>query len=143
MKKWIFGIVIGVMLIVTPIGCDEEQLRTVDRVVSDVNSVSTGARAVLETPAGQAVPADIRLMIELALGLVSAGTIGWQKWRSGIMTKTTKAIVRGVEQTAPAGNPDPDVRTNNLVKMNIQQQMIKAGVFDQGNRIVDRLKGVS
>lgn len=133
--------IICAALIVTPIGCDEEQIRTVDRIVSDVNSVSTGARAVLQSPAGQAVPSDIRLMIELALGLVSAGTIGWQKWRSVIMTKTTKAIVRGVEKTAPAGNPD--VQTNNLVKMNIQQQMIKAGVFDQGNKIVDKLKGVS
>jgi len=128
-------LILGVLALVT-FSCDEEQLRQADRIVGDVNQVSTGARAVLESPAGKMVPDQARLLIELALGLVGAGAITYQKWRSGIMAKTTKAIVKGVEKVDRAGQDNPV----NPIKDSIGYEMRQAGIYDAGNKIVDRLK---
>lgn len=55
------------------------------------------------------------------------------------MTKTTRAIVRGIERTDKAhreANPNPAAD----VKASIGVQMEAAGIKSAGNKIVERLK---
>lgn len=116
-------------------GCDERQLERADRIVSDANDLVTTGQVIMDSPAGQFLPPDIRLYGTVGLALASLGVNGWQKVRSVLMTKTTKAIVKGIEAAdKPKSNP------MSAVKSSIKAEMEHAGVYDKGNQLVDRLK---
>jgi hypothetical protein len=113
---------------------------TVDNVAATVGSVAVAGKAVLDSPAGQLVPPDMRLYGSLALSLLMGGTAAYKNWRLAQMGKATKAIVRGIEaaEAQPRGattdNPDKSV------KPAIAAEMRKLGVYDAGNKLVGRLK---
>jgi len=116
-------------------GCTEKQLERTDRIGGDINNVAAGGRAVLESPAGSAIPEPARSIVELVLGLASVGVITYQKWRSGIMKKTLTAVVKGIE-----GADQSKENPVNSIKASIQNKMIEARVFDQANKLVDKIK---
>jgi len=69
--------------------------------------------------------------------LVSGLVLTWQELRNRNMKKTTRAIVKGIENTA---NPD---KATSEVKANIADEMRKQGgdkFYAKANKIVDRLK---
>jgi len=117
-------------------GCEEEQWAAADRIVTDANAWAGQGRQVLQSPAGQTLPPDIRLYGTLATSLILGGAAAYKQWRLSQMSKTTKAIVRGIE----AAEKEITVNPTNPVKAAIAVEMRKAGVFDAGNKIVDRLK---
>jgi len=126
----IVGLSIG-----TNLGCDEF-LQKGDEIIHDVNDVAASARVLLDSPAGQLIPPDLKLYGLLGIGLANGLIIGWEEWRNRQMKKTAKAIVKGIEQL---DNPDKA----NEIKANITNQMIKQGgqkFYDRANKIVDRLK---
>ena len=116
--------------------CNEELLESADRAVADANNIAAGIKVVLESPAGPMIPPDWRLYGSLAVLLTSAAANGYQKWRGSQMTKTTKAIVKGIEAAEKEMTPNP----TDLVKQEIANEMRAAKVYDVGNEIVDRLK---
>ena len=130
-------IVLQVGLLFT--SCTDQQLK-------DANSVVTGADRFLKGPAGQAIPPDLKYYGGLAVLIGSAAVNVLQKIKGDTMKKTTKAIVRGVEYAGRSversGNPAPKARgtVQSCVKASIAKEMIKAGVFVKGNRIVDSFK---
>jgi len=136
MKNWNQIVSIIFLLFLFSAGC-EEWLQQGDKIIQDANSVAAGARAVLDSPAGQLIPPNIKLYGLLGIGLVNAIVIGWQEWRNRTMKKVTKAIVKGIEFS---GNPD---KATNDLKSNIADEMMKQGgqrFYDQANKIVDKLK---
>ena len=116
-------------------GCD-----ALDQYVTDANTVATVAKTVLETPAAQALPPPVGLYGALATTLVTGGAAAYKQWRLSQMSKTTKAIVRGIEAaeqptaTEAPGNPHSQVKTAIAIEMR------KLGVYDVGNKLVDRFK---
>jgi len=116
--------------------CNERQLDRTDQIVADANSLVTIGGAILESPGARVIPPDWRLYGSLAVLLGSALTNGYQKWRGSQMTKTTKAIVKGIEKAEKAAQGNPIAP----VKMAIAKEMRAARVFDVGNKIVARLK---
>jgi len=117
-------------------GCNEKQIKKVDVIVGDVNDIVAGVEAALESPAGDLLPPDYRLYAAAGVALASIAINSWQKVRSTLMTKTTKAIVKGIEANEKQKKPNP----TNHVKEAIRCQMIDAGIYDRGNRLVDRMK---
>jgi len=129
-------LIIPVTIIILLVGC-EGFYTTGDEIVQDANAVAVGARAVLESPAGQLIPPDIKLYGLLGIGLINAIVIGWEEWRNSTMKRTTRAIVKGIEKTS---NPD---KTAAEIKSNIAEEMLKQGgdrFYARANKIVDRLK---
>lgn len=129
MSKWICIVIMSAVLF---IGCEAG-----DEVIRDVNEVATGVRAVLESPAGQMIPPDWKLYGAVAVALANGIVIGWEELRNRTMKKTTKAIVKGIENT---GNPE---KSTSEVKSNIAEEMIKQGgerFYAKANKIVDNLK---
>lgn len=126
-------VALAMLAIMTFAGCLEA-----DKAVQDVNTVATTAKTILDSPAGQFIPPDIRFYATLALGLLAGGTAAFKQWRLKQMSKTTKAIVRGVERAVGgfAGNADNPLP----VKSTIAAEMRKLGIYDAGNKLVDRLK---
>jgi len=59
-----------------------------------------------------------------------------QKRKGDLMTKTTKAIVKGVEAAENEQKPNP----TNPVKAAIAKQMIQAGIYSNADDLVNRLK---
>ena len=133
MNFWLKSIIIVTVL---TIGCEEQQLERVDKVVTDANSVVTAGEAMLQSPAGALLPPDLRLYGTVALALASIAVNSWQKVRMTLMKKTTKAIVKGIEAAEQVEKPNP----TNPVKAAIGDQMRAAGIYDKGNEIVDLLK---
>ena len=123
-------------LVSTIAGCNEDQLVMADRIVTDANAWADQGRLVLHSPAGQTLPPDVRLYGTLATALVMGGAAAYEKWRLSQMSRTTKAIVKGIE----SAEKEITVNPTNPVKAAIALEMRKAGVFDVGNKIVDRLK---
>ena len=135
MIKWITTIV--TLSVILLIACSEQQLHQVDELMQDVNNIAAGAQAVLQSPAGQALPPDWKLYGVLGVGLLNGLVITWEEWRNRVMKKTTKAIVKGIEQT---GNPE---KATSEVKSNIKDAMLAQGgekFYARANKIVDRLK---
>ena len=118
-------------------GC-EDFLTSGDAIIQDANDLAGGARAVLDSPAGQLIPPDLKLYGLLGIGLINAVVIGWEEWRNRTMKKTTRAIVKGIEQKR--GNPDKIITE---IKADIAEEMRKQGgdrFYARANKIVDRLK---
>lgn len=133
-KKYMITIPIFILILFA--GCDEFWQKG-DEIVTDANAVAGGARAVLESPAGQLIPPNIKLYGFLGIGLINGVVIAWEEWRNRTMKKTTKAIVKGIENT---GNPD---KVTSEVKSNIAAEMRREGgdrFYARANKIVDRLK---
>ncbi len=133
MKRLLYVTVL--LLIVS--GCDEFWQKG-DAIVQDVNDAAAGARVLLESPAGQLIPPDLKVYGLIAISLINAGVIGWEEMRAKQMKKITKAIVRGLEN--PRGNPD---KVNAEIKSDIKDEMLKQGgdkFYAKANKIVDRLK---
>ena len=136
--KWMIPcmITIPIAVVIMLTGCDEFW-RKGDEIVRDVNAVAGGAQAVLDSPAGLLIPADLKLYGLLGIGLINGIVLGWEEWRNRMLKKTTKAIVKGVENT---GNPD---KATSEVKSNIAGEMKRAGgdrFYAKANKIVDKLK---
>ena len=129
------GAGIGILIVV---GCQEADRIIADRIIADVNSVASSGQMILESPAGQLVPPDVRLYAALGLNLIMAGAAAYEKWRLHQMTKTAKAIVQGIEtaEKQQQGDSNPE----NPTKTAIATEMRKAHIYDAGNRLVDRLK---
>jgi len=133
MKKVIYLLILALL----PLAGCEDFWRQGDAIVQDVNDIASGARAVLESPAGQLIPPDLRLYVFLGIGLINAAVITWEELRNRTMKKTTKAIVKGIENTA---NPD---KATSEVKANIANEMRNQGgdkFYAKANKIVDKLK---
>jgi len=141
MKKLIFVTILSAALFLT--SCDERSLQKVDRFVRDVNNVAAGAEAVIESPAGHAIPPDYRLIGLLILQLINGGVITWEEWRNNNMKKTTKSIVRGIEKS-DTNNPQLSQQDSIAnVKDNIRSEMIAQGghkFFVRADKIIDNLK---
>jgi len=120
----------------TNFGCNEEQLKEIDQTVADANSIADAVSAALQSPAGALLPPGFQLYGAAGIALVSIALNSWQKVRSILMTKTTKAIVKGIEAAEKGNKPNP----TNHIKDAIRTEMILAGVYDSGNQLVDRLK---
>lgn len=119
----------------TNFGCELQQLERMDRIVSDANDLVAAGGAMLGSPAGALIPPDIRLYGAAGLAIASVVLNSWQKIRGNLMKKTTKAIVRGIEiADKPRSNP------MSAVKSSIKTEMELAGVYDRGNRLIDRIK---
>lgn len=136
-KVWktnIFWIV--VIMVACFVGCDEFWQKG-DEIIQDVDDVAGGARALLESPAGQMIPPNLKLYGALVVALANGLVITWQGFRNRNMKKTTKAIVKGIENTS-----SPDKATSE-VKSNIAEEMRRQGgdkFYAKANKIVDQLK---
>lgn len=129
-------VALALLAILTFAGCLEA-----DEAVQDVNIVATTAKTILDSPAGQFVPPDIRLYGSLAISAIIAGAAGYKQWRLAQMGKTMKAIIRGIEtaEQQPDGKPASNPAAS-PVKVAIGAEMRKLGIYDAGNKLVDRLK---
>ena len=127
---WV-GVGMGIGLVILA-GCE-----AMDRFVTDANNVASTTKTVLDSPAGQALPPPIGLYGGIATTLVMAGAATYKQWRLSQMSKTTKAIVRGVETAHWKSMAE---EAENPTKTAIAVEMRKLGVYDAGNKIVDRLK---
>jgi len=126
----------AILTLLTLSGC-EAFWQTGDAIVRDVNDISGTARALLDSPAGLMIPPSIRLYGEIGVMLASGLILAWQELRNRNMKKTTKAIVKGIEQT---DNPD---KATSEVKANIADCMRREGgdrFYAKANKIVDKLK---
>ena len=123
-------------LILFSTGCDETQLSQADRIVTDANNIVAAVGGVMQSPAGALLPPGLQLYGAAGIALVSIALNSWQKVRANLMTKTTKAIVKGIEASEKETKPNP----TNPIKSAIRQEMIKAGIYDLGNQLVDQLK---
>ena len=125
-----------IVLMFAAIGCDETQLRQADRIVTDANSVVTAVGGVMQSPAGALLPPGLQLYGAAGIAIASIALNSWQKVRANLMTKTTKAIVNGIESAGKETKPNQ----TNPVKVAIRAEMITAGIYDKGNQLVDQLK---
>lgn len=128
---WVFaGMGIGLVILA---GCE-----ALDRFVTDANNVASTTKIILDSPAGQALPPPVGLYGGIATTLIMGGAAAYKQWRLSQMSKTTKAIVRGIEASGkPAGE---EAGNPSQVKAAIAVEMRKLGVYDAGNKLVDRLK---
>ena len=138
-ERWKRNVLWIAMIVVICIAGCEDFWQKGDAIVQDVNNIAGGARAVLESPAGQLIPPDLKVYGLLGIALINAGVIGWEELRNRTMKKTTKAIVQGIEKTS---NPDLAL-ANTEVKSNIANEMRRMGgdkFYAKANKIVDKLK---
>ena len=134
MRKAIFlAVLISAMF---GIGCAEQQLERMDRIVADVNDISATGMVLLQSPAARLLPPDAQLYGAVAVAMASIIVNGWQQIRGNLMKKTTKAIVKGIEAS------ENQVKTNpsNPVKVAIGEQLRAAGIYDQGDKLIRELK---
>lgn len=135
MKKVIF---FNILIVALLLGC-EDVLQKGDEIVRGLDAAAGGTQAVLESPAGQMIPPDLKLYGLLGIGLANGLVIAWEEWRNKQMKKTTRAIVKGIDRTS---NPDLAL-ANTEVKANIADEMRRQGgdkFYARANKIVDRLK---
>jgi len=74
----------------------------------------------------------------IAAIIASLGFNVYQKYKGGVMKKTMKAIVKGIDNVDRRENPKPEITA--AIKKSIGSEMRIAGIFDRGNVIVDQLK---
>lgn len=133
-RLWYVTIILIVLSISS--SCTEEQMQQVDKAAETTKKVTVEGEKILESPTGQYVPPDIKFIVVLAGALASGLANAWQEWRLKTMTKTTKAIVKGIEKST-----DPEAgHSTDEIKNAIADEMKAAKVYDRGNKIVDRLK---
>jgi len=133
-KVRLFAVIVFTLFAVT--GCNETQLRQADQVVADANNIVSAVGGVVYSPAGALLPPGFQLYAAAGIAIASIALNSWQKVRANLMTKTTKAIVNGIESAGKETKPNP----TNPVKVAIRAEMITAGIYDKGNQLVDQLK---
>ena len=136
---WV-GVGMGLAVFVIAIASHLAGCLEMDEAVQDVNTIAAAAKTALESPAGQLAPPDVRLYAALGLNLLMAGTTAYKQWRLSQMSKTTKAIVRGIEAAEQPAAAEASGNPNSPVKTAIAAEMRKLGVYDVGNKLVDRFK---
>lgn len=130
-RYWLVLAICFIPLTALDIGCTEQQREQVDRIVADVNTLSQTGQEILESPAGQSLPPDIRLYGALAALLGTTASTAWQKWRRSQETKVVKSIVQGLENSGQSGKE---------CKPNIAKAMKDNNVTIPGRILVDKLK---
>lgn len=130
---WVASLAAGLAWLAS---CNEEQIARADQVAAGVGTAVTTGQQLLESPTGQVLPPDWRLYGSIAVAVGSIAVGAYEKWRLTVMTKTTKAIVKGIEKAEERLAVNP----TNPVKECIGKEMRSAGIYDQGNRLVDQLK---
>ncbi len=128
---------VTVLLLIVLAGCDEFWQKG-DKIIQDVNAVAGGAETLLDSPAGLMIPPEWKIYGALGVALANGLVITWQELRNRTMKKTTRAIVRGLEN--PRGNPN---KVNAEIKSDIKDEMLKQGgdkFYAKANKIVDQLK---
>lgn len=111
-----------------------------DKIEGDINNTvllrqgAQAAKDVVEIVADG--PGTATQYGAIAAIIASLGFNVYQKYTGGIMKKTTKAIVKGVEAAEKQQKSNPA----NPIKTAIGKEMTAAGIFDRGNQLVDRLK---
>jgi len=134
MKVLLLSVVLMAMTLIG--GCTEEQIAQTDLIVSDANDIVAGVAALLESPAGATLPPGIQLYGAAGIAIASIALNSWQKIKGNLMLKTTKAIVRGIESAEVEQKPNP----TNPVKVAIKTQLQAAGIYDQADVLIRRLK---
>ena len=117
-------------------GCEEQQLQRVDRIVTDANEIVAAGGSVLQSPAGAMLTPGFQLYGAAGIAIASIVLNAWQKVRANLMTKTTKAIVKGIE----AVTSEEEVNPTYKVKASIAAQMKKAGIYSQADDLINKLK---
>jgi hypothetical protein len=128
-------VVLAAMLFGTAGGCNEEQLRRIDRVVADVNTAGQEVAAIPDGPAGALIPAEVRIIMEL-LGIGAAAAFGiWQQIRaSRVLERNTdlsvalRAVADGIDQAGESGQN---------AKAQIMAVMMQRRVYDTADVVVD------
>lgn len=132
---WAVLAVAGCGGLVSTSGCSEENLKTADKIVADVNAVAQTLAEVPDSPAGPMIPAQVRAILEL-IGVVGAGAaLGWQKVRGSQILGTLKAVAAGVERVEKA-----DANVGATVKARIGEVMEERQIERQGRAIVNQAK---
>jgi hypothetical protein len=129
-------VVLAAMLFGSAGGCNEEQLRRVDRAVADVNTAAQGVAAIPDGPAGALIPREVVMIMEL-LGLGAAAAFGiWQRIRaSGLLERnadlstTLKVVVDAIDLTG--GEPAE------AVKANVLETATTRHVYDTADAVID------
>ena len=137
-KPIVHNLMIGTSIgLVILVGCAQ-----LDKAVSDVNTIAETTQTVLDSPAGRLAPPDWRLYGGLATTLLMGSAAAYKQWRLSQMSKTTKAIVRGIEATETLAAIDGSQAAKNPgeVKAAIAVEMRKLRIYDAGNKLVDRFK---
>ena len=133
---WFFiGAASGLLIIVGHISCTQ-----LDKALSDANTIAETTQTVIDSPAGQLAPPDIKLYASLGASAVLAAAAAYKQWRLSQMSKTTKAIVRGIESADLQPLSEGQGNPSGSVKPAIAAEMRKLSVYDAGNKIVDRIK---
>jgi len=117
------------------VGCAEEQRAKIDIAAERSLQVAEQIRQVGESPIGLLIPEQVKIWGLLGVILAEAGAMAWQTWRKNTMQKTTRAIVKGIEAAETTSEPKTA-----QVKASIKTAMKFAGVYEKGNKIVDKLK---
>lgn len=140
-KKILYGLCLSAILLVC-LGSDgcEKEFERIDKTAQATKEITVEGEKFIESPAGEYIPPEIKQAIGVvgALALILAN--GWQAWRNQTMKKTTKAIVKGIEDAENLSNMSGNSKSPNSVKDCIEAEMKAAKIFDRGNKIVDKLK---
>ena len=72
----------------------------------------------------------------IAAIIASLGFNIFQKRKGDVMKKTTKAIVKGIESAEKEQKPNP----MNPIKVAIGRELRAAGIYDQGDQLINQLK---
>lgn len=131
-----FWIIIYAVLLIGFSGC-HELLKQADKAAEVTQDVAASTEQLMQSPIGQAVPGHIKLYLASGLALASLLANSWQEWRLKEMTKTTKAIVQGIDQVDKKSIENTPMSE---LKDSISQQMKLAGCSDNGRKIVNKLK---
>jgi len=134
-RKMLYGLLLSAILFA---GCTEQQMQEIDKAAVATKEITGAGEQFMESPAGQYVSPDLKFGIALGGFVISSLVNAWQEWRLKNMTKTTKAIVKGIEtaEKESSGNP-PKAKS---IKANIEAEMKATKIYDRGNKIVDKLK---
>ncbi len=121
-------------------GCDlAEFAHQVEDPNSTLNNAAEGAaltaaagKLVLDSPAGNLIPAPIRIPIRLGLELLGGLVALFITNKYKILRKVTGTIVQAIEEAPPETSAD--------IKVVVQKNMIDEGVYADGKKIVQELK---
>lgn len=113
-------------------GCTDDQLRQVDDLAADVNSVGTAIGELPDGPAGPLIPPGVANMLKLTGIAIGAAYGGWQTFRRKQTEGALASVTKGVERQPP------EIKAN--LKGDIKAAMIETGKYAQQNAIIDKVK---
>jgi len=131
MKKLIFVIL---MCAAIPLGCTEEEFKQADRIATTTIDTTEAGETVLNSPAGQAIPADIKFWITLGGAIAASAAAGYLDWRKNQMEKLNTAMVRGIDKAEKTeANPIS-------VKSAIAEERKRLSIYDRSEKIIQKAK---